>query len=368
MSPIVIEEVTSAGRLESLGREWCDLWMRCPYATPFQSPEWLLTWWRHFGNNNLWALSLRQGRCLVGLAPLFMYGHQEDARCHLSLVGTGVTDYLDFLLDPEIALIGTELILRHLALQRSKWDVCDFQELRAESPLLAVQAPPELHTRILNSGVCPVLSLPKTVEAFRASLTSTCRRNLRRALKSLGGLGELHFESPNEEKLPEFLEAFFRLHQARWNQRDLPGVLAHPEIQVFHREVAAALMKRGCLRFYGARQNGRIIAALYGFAHRGRVYAYLAGFEPALAQYSPGTLLTNYAIEEAIRNGDREYDFLRGGETHKYVWGARDRSNYQLLVWHPSSRWKDKEVDPLGLSAPKPAKVRSQRGSPHRGN
>jgi CelD/BcsL family acetyltransferase involved in cellulose biosynthesis len=213
-----------------------------------------------------------------------------------------------------------------------------------------------------------VLSLPKTIEAFRASLTSTYRRNLRRALKSLGGLGELHFESPNEEKLPEFLEAFFRLHQARWNQRDLPGVLANPEIQVFHREVAAGLMKRGCLRFYGARHNGRIIAALYGFVHRGRVYAYLAGFEPALAQYSPGTLLTNYAIEEAIRNGDKEYDFLRGGEAHKYAWGAQDRSNFQLLVWHPSSRWKDKEAAPLGLSAPKPVEVRSQRGSPHRGN
>jgi CelD/BcsL family acetyltransferase involved in cellulose biosynthesis len=317
MSSIQIEEVTSAERLESLRPEWSNLWERCPHATPFQSPEWLLAWWRHFGNTNLWTLLLRQERRLVGLAPLFIHRHQDHAPCQLSLIGAGISDYLDFLLEPDIALIGTETILRHLSLQRSKWDLCNFQELRAESPLVAVQAATDLRTQILTMGVCPVLSLPKTIEAFRTSLTSTCRRNLRRALRSLGGPGELHFERPDEEALPEFLEAFFRLHQARWNQRNLPGVLADPEIQAFHREAAAGLMKRGCLRFYGARQEGKIIAVLYGFAHRGRVYVYLAGFEPALAQYSPGTLLTNYAIEEAIRNGDREYDFLRGGEAHK---------------------------------------------------
>jgi CelD/BcsL family acetyltransferase involved in cellulose biosynthesis len=138
-----------------------------------------------------------------------------------------------------------------------------------------------------------------------------CRRNLRRALRSLGGPGELHLESPDEEALPEFLEVFFRLHQARWNQRNLLGALANPEIQAFHREAAAGLMKRRCLRLYGVRLNRRIVAVLYGFAHNGRVFAYLAGFDPALAHDSPGTLLTNYVIEEAIRNGDREYDFLR---------------------------------------------------------
>jgi CelD/BcsL family acetyltransferase involved in cellulose biosynthesis len=357
MSPVRIEEVTSAERLKSLGPEWSDLWMRCPDATPFQSPEWLLAWWRHFGNNNLWTLSLHQGRRLVGLAPLFVHGHRDHSLCQLSLIGTGISDYLDFLLEPEIALIGTEMILRHLALQRSRWDLCDFQELRAESPLVAVRATTELHTRILTMGVSPVLSLPKTAEAFRASLTSMCRRNLRRALRLLGECGELHFESPDAERRPEFLEAFFRLHQARWNQRNLPGVLATPGIQAFHQEAAAGLMRRGCLRLYGVRHNGRVIAVLYGFARNGRVYAYLAGFDPALAQYSPGTLLTNHAIEEAIRNGDREYDFLRGEEAHKYVWGARDRSNYQLLVWHPASRWKDKETPSPGLSTPKHAKV-----------
>jgi CelD/BcsL family acetyltransferase involved in cellulose biosynthesis len=134
-------------------------------------------------------------------------------------------------------------------------------------------------------------------------------------------------------------------------------VLANPEIQASHREAAAGLMKRGWLRLHGVRHNRRIVAVLNDFAHNGRVYAYLAGSDPALAQHSPGTLLTNYVIEEAIRNGDREYDFLRGGEAHKYAWGARNRSNYQLLMWHPASRWQDKEALPLGLSPPKHPEV-----------
>ena len=47
---------------------------------------------------------------------------------------------------------------------------------------------------------------------------------------------------------------------------------------------------------------------------------------------SPGALLLEHAIGEAVRTAAGEFDFLRGAEAYKYRWGARDRPQYRLRV------------------------------------
>ena len=46
--PLSAEIVTNAARLTALQPDWWTLWDRSPAATPFQSPAWLLAWWRNF--------------------------------------------------------------------------------------------------------------------------------------------------------------------------------------------------------------------------------------------------------------------------------------------------------------------------------
>ena len=36
--------------------EWRRLWESDPRAMPFQSPDWLVPWWRQFGNQELCSL------------------------------------------------------------------------------------------------------------------------------------------------------------------------------------------------------------------------------------------------------------------------------------------------------------------------
>src|ERR687888_566153 len=108
-----IEEVITTEALEKLHPEWSALWARCPAATPFQSPEWLIPWWRHIGEGQLWTLACRSEGRLVGLAP---------------------TDYLDALFAPGFASAGAAAVLAHLAAACERWDVCDLQQLRPTSP------------------------------------------------------------------------------------------------------------------------------------------------------------------------------------------------------------------------------------------
>ncbi|MBI4787167.1 MAG: GNAT family N-acetyltransferase [Chloroflexi bacterium] len=327
-----IEEITTFQALEALRPEWSRLWEQCPNATPFQSPEWLLPWWCHLGGGELLVLALRDEGTLVGLAPLFI--HEWQGRRQVSPIGVSYSDYHDVLLMPDVARAGAELILQRLAELRSRWDVCVLPELRDGPPLLSAAIPNELRAQVTPLEPCPVLALPATAGEFVAQLSAHHRRNLRRACRLLEKGGRAQIERANEATRAEFVNALFRLHGVRWQEQNEPGVLSNPNVQRFHCDVTADFLRRGILRLYALRRNGAIDAVLYGFASGGRFYAYLGGFDPQLEQASPGTLLTFHAIQEAIREGCREYDFLRGAENYKYMWGARDRRNWRVTLWH----------------------------------
>jgi len=58
----------------------------------------------------------------------------------------------------------------------------------------------------------------------------------------------------------------------------------------------------------------------------------LSGFDPKFASISPGTLLIGHAIEQAMADGSQAFDFLRGVERYKYLWGAHDTATYRRSV------------------------------------
>ena len=96
------------------------------------------------------------------------------------------------------------------------------------------------------------------------------------------------------------------------------------------------MLDAGMLRLYLLRIGGSTAAAYYGFTVNRSAYAYLSGFHPKFAALSPGTQIVAHAIEEAVREGAREFHFLRGGEAYKYAWGAIDRPN-TVLSWRRRS-------------------------------
>jgi CelD/BcsL family acetyltransferase involved in cellulose biosynthesis len=97
------------------------------------------------------------------------------------------------------------------------------------------------------------------------------------------------------------------------------------------------------------RIDGQAVAALYAFFHRRRFYYYLGGYDPAFQLVSPGTLLIARAIEQAICERAQEFDFLRGQEAYKYLWGAKNRMVYRRCFWpraafsKPASGYNQKE-------------------------
>jgi CelD/BcsL family acetyltransferase involved in cellulose biosynthesis len=328
------ETITAVDRLHAIRPHWWALWKRCPDATPFQSPEWLLPWWQHLARGRLCSVALWEGDRLVGLAPLFTERYFGLPIRRLALIGTGNTDYLDVLLEPDLAAAGADQIGSELARATSGWDFCDFQQLRPESPLLRLTGAP-LRDLVFVQEVCPIL--PLAGRAFDEAVPGRLRKNVRYYTRRLEREGGVFGVAP-PETITETLDALFELHGARWRKRKLPGVFTSSRVRRFHREAAGGFAARGWLRLYTLALGGKIRAVLYCFTCRGRGYYYAGGFDPTLARWSPGTALTGRAIQAAAEEGAREFDFLRGDEPYKYTWGAMNRANARRLFWRGGSR------------------------------
>ncbi len=333
--PLEARELNSIEELEAMEPEWRALWELDSCATPFQSPDWLTPWTRRmWGGGKLAVLTAREGGELAGVAPFFLWGfggHPEVIR--LSFLGAGISDYLGTIAAPGFAAEFAELVMEWLARSQSRWQVCDLQELRPCSPLLRADVPASLTGRTSPLSVCPVVSLPRTMEELHGNLPARFRDNLRRAGVTLRRTGAVEFSRATGAEVPDLMQTLFRLHEARWSAKYGHGMFHTERVRGFHLEAADRLDRAGVLRLYALRVNGSVVGVQYNLAAKGRSYVYLSGFDPAWSRYSPGGLLLEHAIAEAIAEGAGELDFLRNGEAYKYQWGARDRTNRKLLIW-----------------------------------
>jgi CelD/BcsL family acetyltransferase involved in cellulose biosynthesis len=309
------EVITDPEALAALEVGWLDLCQRTPGATPFQTPMWLLPWWRAFGSNDLAVIAAHSEGRLEALAPLYIIRDDDSDESLGVFLGTGISDHLDILGD-------ATLVFDDMAkLNCQMWDL---QQLPSSSSMLSVPLPDGWSDNIEDQEPCPVLALPAEFENL---ISTHFRKKIRYYRRSLEKLGEVRIESPTLETLDDLLTALFDLHAARWQRRDLPGLLADDASQQFHREVARGMLNAGMLRMYATRCNDRIVAVFYGYYFHGTVYYYLSGYDPDLEKLSIGTILVAHAIEQAVRDGATSFDFLRGAEEYKYAWGAADRMN-----------------------------------------
>lgn len=326
-----VEELSTLPSLEALRPEWSRLCDESLAASPFQSPEWLIAWRRQFDGGRLWTLAVYEGERLVALAPMFIYPEQGQRK--LLLLGAGITDRLDVLVAPGYGTTALRAILDHIAQHAELWDICEFVDLPQDSSLLSPNLPAELRGRTALGNVCPVLRLPDDVTGLEGCIPASQMKKLRYYRRRISRIGSTMIETAEPENFDELFAALLQLHQARWAPRDLPGVLAEPSVREFHREAAWGLLRRGRIRLYGLRLDGRIIASFYGFRDAERTYYYLGGFDPQFKSLSPGLLIVGHAIEQAVRDESRAFDFLRGQESYKYEWGAKDQFNSRRILW-----------------------------------
>jgi CelD/BcsL family acetyltransferase involved in cellulose biosynthesis len=202
--------------------------------------------------------------------------------------------------------------------------------LVSQSPLLTAALPDQWMSAVAAGTVCPVTML--SGEDPLAAISPRWRKNVAKARNKLRKVAAFTLDCTSTPLFEGAASELIRLHAARWEQRNRSGVFANPRMSRFLTGALSDLSQAGLLRLHTLSVDSRPIAILFAFHHCRITCYYIGGFDPRWSAYSPGNIVLEAAMLRAARDGATEFHFLRGSESYKYHFGAKDRPTYNRLL------------------------------------
>ena len=340
---VSVETLTEEEGFESLQDEWNELVRNSDAANIFLTWEWISTWWRHFGKRaRLHVLVMRDagdGR-LVGLLPLMQRRQPFSAGPIRELAFLGCTtaapDHQDLIARAEYERPVVEAAVTTLTNPKMSWDLLRLEGMSAASKLLS-SLPNALPTaRLLQWEThCPYLDLPNDWDEFFVGLDRKLQNNFRRQERRL----EEHADGPvtchqvtDSSELEAALSDLLDLHRQIRNGQGEAGSFGGEAMQKFHREVAGKFLENDWLRLYRLKVGERTIAASYCFSFAETVSLYQTGYDRNFSRYGPGARIIMFALRQAIEDGAKTFDFLRGNHPYKYQWTDLTRHDVKFRM------------------------------------
>ena len=342
-----IELVTSTPDFDALEPDWRALEALTPRNSLFLGWDWQRIWWSHYGQGRqLRILVARIGGQVVGIFPLYLETHRAFKVLRvrkLRPIGAGgdtAPDDLGILFDPAHEQAVARTFVDHILNHVSDWQLLDLVDLPADSALVAcltqksTQAPETIERMPVNRIIYG--DLPPDWERYRQGLSRDRRQALARYRRKFEQLPGASFRQVTQAgEVDEAFDCLAALHQLRWKGRTQEFSFTSEQYLGFHRGVMHALQTLGRLRLFALELEGNTIAMLYGFRWGPTFYHFQGGFDPAHAGLSPGQLLMAYAIEQAIGEGCKTFDTLKGEYGHKRHFFQQTRETLGLRVHRP---------------------------------
>lgn len=327
--------------IEDLQEAWRRLHRSNDFSTFFLSWDWVEAWRRESVDHaNPFVLIVRdQAGTIRGIAPFYL----SEMR-FLKLVPLRVlrilgdinsgAEYPNWLADPVNRDKITRALLDKLADTGSAWDLVWMPKIapQHDKPIITACSASEMpfaRRETLFSG----MELPSSMNAFESGFSRNARSRMRRTTRNVQRISNVEFircESPSD--LPEFLNALFELHDARWNSVGKEGLFTRaPAERRFYESFAPVALKNDWLRLYGLRCGTEFKAVQIGYRSGSTFLQMQEGFDPDF-EAGCGNALRHLVIRDLIAEGVSYYDFLGGISEHKRRWGAKPAVGSDLLI------------------------------------
>lgn len=363
------EIISTESGFDAIAEEWNAL-VEVADAYIFQTYEWQRIWWRIFGgNNSLHILLFRDGKQLVGIMPMFFdYFRIMGFPIYrsLRLIGSRIiqpesgsvpvelafSDYLSMIAHPDYEQEVSRSLKNYL---QSNPEMCDeiiLEEVPENSSLLTSLLPAfddhsDWEYEVNDASVCPRIEFPESWDDLLSDLSSNARYQIRRDIRRVteDEIFELHTAQTREEARQAFWH-LVEFHQRRWQNLGQPGIFADDRILEFFREITMKFHKKGWLSFKSVTAEGQYIAIDLLFKFKGTMYMIQRGFDDSSEynQYGPGNVLLYCVIKEAIQDGLKAYDFLRGEESYKLRTANKTPQNKKVILQNGNGNQKNRLV------------------------
>ncbi|HKW77880.1 MAG TPA: GNAT family N-acetyltransferase [Candidatus Limnocylindria bacterium] len=295
---------------------WSALAARRSPASVFLTPEWIAAARAHDTNE---PITLAAGDPPYAIAAL-----SRSADGTIRFAGGELTDEQDVIAAPGDVREAARAVASWIANERPKRVLLEYvpedaPTLDAFADVLGASGYRVTKERLVTS---PRFALAGDYEAYVQGLGKKERHELRRKLRRYEGAPGTGFRWAADGERAAVLDRFFALHRLSKGEK---AAFMTPAAERFFRDIADALAPTGTLRLGVVRAYGEDAAVLFAFGYGDTFALYNAAYDPALGSLSLGIASHAFAVRDAIEQGFKVYDLLRGGEPYKYDLGASDR-------------------------------------------
>ncbi len=294
-----------------------------PGVRPFQEFGWSAAWVHTIGAAGGWDLRVgtawRADR-LIAVLPLCVRRYKGVRM--LEWIGARVTDYCDAVVDSMIDPDHVLPLLWKTIARRGGFDVARLNHVRTDAKVFRTLSSLNPWTETFEqAGGVPIKwsTGMQWLEQQSAGMRDRVKYNARRMARS--GF-EARQQTPQEPCAP-ILEVLIAQKRSWLAARGLTTFLDEPGGVEFLVSAVEAAASRGELHLTSVQaRDGRIAAVDLTFVREGTAYSYLASFDPDLAKYSFGRILTDNLLMWLCDSGWKRLDLLLGAYDYKNEYGC----------------------------------------------
>jgi len=317
-----------------LKEEWNQLLAKSVNDVPFLRFEYLEDWWQTRGGGEwpseaeLAILAARDGKELVGVAPLFLTEH-EGAKKLMLLGCIEISDFLDLIVSADREREFIEGLLKFISDQLIPQGIrsVDLYNLLEDSPTVSLLSEAgktagfEVSKVVLQQA--PFITLPGDWDAYLESIDKKQRHEIRRKMRRAAEADarvEVYYTT-EQAKVAQDTQAFIDLMAL---DPEKAAFLTLAMREQFKISIQRAF-ENGWLQLAFLTVDGENAAAYLNFDYQNRIWVYNSGLDRRFMEYSPGWVLLGHLLMWANENKRSAFDFLRGNEDYKYKFGGVDR-------------------------------------------
>lgn len=307
--------VLSGADIDAVRAEWEDL-ADDAGAAPFVRPDWLTIWWGAFGGGGRGRLRLAMLRAESGiqaLVALVVHRGRMYSPGNAHTPWSGVIARDDGAADALLSAIFRGPAHR-VTLAPIVWDsatAASARRVALETGRIVVER---------GSWQSPYVDLAG-VAAAAELVGRRPRKELRRCARRLAEQGAVAYTVHKDPRgLDAVLDDAFQVEAAQWKGREGTAIVSRPDTEAFYRRLAHSAAAGGTLHLAALRVDAHIVAFELGVREGGRHFALKSGFHPDYRRFSPGHLLCERILDDAIAAGLRCYEMLGHNDEYKRRW------------------------------------------------
>ncbi len=314
---------------------WNEIYAHDEQASAFMSWEWMSSWKNHFSDNRelrfIYARD-EDNRPVAALPimtePAALLGLPFAKRAQLlGADSLACSEHLGFLLKTGIDNTILHQLLSYV------WQHCGnrnyflFSEIDKGSREMEIVSEwsqaQTIKQEIKSHGGCWQTKLPDSWDDFLSTLSSNFRQQIRRSLRKIDSSSSFSVRQiTDRNEVALAAEKLMDLNRKRMTGKGVNSCFNSKVMRDFFLEMSTEMVCAERAWMDALYMDEEIVAASLHLADKNMVAYYQGGFDEKFAKQKPMVVLFATAIQRAIKQKKRIYDFLGGNEAYKQRWGA----------------------------------------------